>query len=73
MTRRALLVSNKPTETTDMAGLGKRAPLDDGKLGVVAVRVDSARHAIGILRPQGILGRQAVIPVGPAGPSVVGT
>ena len=34
----------------DVAGLGRRARLDAGTLGVVAVRVDSARQAIGLLR-----------------------
>ena len=33
-----------------MAGLGRRARLDAGTLGVVAVRVDSARQAIGLIR-----------------------
>jgi len=46
----ALLVSNGPYETNDVAGLGRRARLDAGTLGVVAVRVDSARQAIGLLR-----------------------
>jgi diacylglycerol kinase family enzyme len=46
----ALLISNNPYEMTDIAGLGRRARIDDGKLGVVAVRVDSARQAIGLLR-----------------------
>ena len=35
---------------SDVAGLGRRARLDAGTLGVVAVRVDSARQAIGLLR-----------------------
>jgi len=35
---------------SDIAGLGRRARLDAGALGVVAVRVDSARQAIGLLR-----------------------
>jgi hypothetical protein len=35
---------------SDMAGLGRRARLDAGTLGVVAVRVDSARQAAGLLR-----------------------
>ncbi len=35
---------------SDIAGLGRRARLDAGTLGVVAVRVDSARQAIGLLR-----------------------
>ena len=46
----ALLVSNGPYEMGDVAGLGRRARLDAGTLGVVAVRVDSARQAIGLLR-----------------------
>ena len=35
---------------SDVAGLGRRARLDAGTLGVVAVRVDSARQAAGLLR-----------------------
>ena len=35
---------------TDIAGLGRRARLDAGTLGVVAVRVDSARQAAGLIR-----------------------
>ena len=46
----ALLVSNGPYEMSDIAGLGRRARLDAGALGVVAVRVDGARQAIGLLR-----------------------
>ena len=46
----ALLISNGPYEMSDIAGLGRRARLDTGTLGVVAIRVDSARHAIGLLR-----------------------
>ena len=46
----ALLISNGPYEMSDIAGLGRRARLDAGALGVVAVRVDSARQAIGLLR-----------------------
>ena len=34
----ALLVSNGPYEMSDVAGLGRRARLDVGALGVVAVR-----------------------------------
>jgi hypothetical protein len=43
-------ISNGPYEMGDVAGLGRRARLDAGTLGVVAVRVDSARQAIGLLR-----------------------
>ena len=46
----ALLVSNGPYEMSDIAGLGRRARLDAGALGVVAVRVDSARQAVGLVR-----------------------
>jgi len=46
----ALLVSNDPYETTDIAGLGRRARLDAGTLGLVAIRVTSARQAAGLLR-----------------------
>lgn len=43
----ALLVSNGPYEAGDLAGLGRRAHLDGGVLGVIAVRVGSARQAVG--------------------------
>src|ERR1700760_691167 len=46
----ALLVANNPYGTGDLAGLGRRAPLDRGLLGVVGVKVDSARQAAGLLR-----------------------
>lgn len=46
----ALLVSNDPYGTGDIAGLGRRARLDAGTLGVVAVTVSSARQAIDLLR-----------------------
>jgi diacylglycerol kinase family enzyme len=46
----ALLVSNGPYGMGDIAGLGRRARLDAGTLGVVAVRVDSARQAAGLIR-----------------------
>jgi diacylglycerol kinase family enzyme len=50
----ALLVSNNPYGTGDIAGLGRRARLDRGVLGVVGVTVSSAVQAAGLLR-----GRQA--------------
>ena len=50
----ALLVANNPYGTGDIVGLGRRVRLDRGVLGVVAVTVDSARQAVGLLR-----GRQA--------------
>jgi diacylglycerol kinase family enzyme len=46
----ALLVSNDPYEGGDIAGLSRRARLDTGTLGVVAVTVDSARQAVELLR-----------------------
>jgi len=46
----ALLVSNDPYGMGDVAGLGRRARLDAGALGVVAVRIDSARQAAGLIR-----------------------
>jgi len=45
----ALLVSNNPYEASDLAGMGRRARLDRGTLGVIAVRVDTARQAVGLL------------------------
>jgi diacylglycerol kinase family enzyme len=45
----ALLVSNNPYEDADPAGLGRRARLDRGVLGIIAVRVDSTRQAVGLL------------------------
>ena len=46
----ALLVSNDPYGMTDIAGLSRRTRLDAGTLGVVAVTVDSAAAAAGLLR-----------------------
>ena len=46
----ALLVANNPYGTGDAAGLGRRARLDRGVLGVVGVKVGSARQAVGLLR-----------------------
>lgn len=46
----ALLVSDNAYGMGDVAGMGRRARLDSGKLGVVAVNVDSARQAVGLLR-----------------------
>jgi diacylglycerol kinase family enzyme len=46
----ALLVANNPYGTGDIAGLGRRARLDRGVLGVVGVKVNSAREAVGLLR-----------------------
>jgi diacylglycerol kinase family enzyme len=46
----ALLVSNNPYGTGDIAGLGRRARLDRSVLGVVGVTVANARQAAGLLR-----------------------
>jgi hypothetical protein len=46
----ALLVSNDPYGMGDIAGLGRRPRLDVGTLGVVAIRVDSARQTAGLIR-----------------------
>ena len=45
-----MLVSNNPYETGDIAGLGRRARLDAGTLGFVAVTVGSAAQAVGLIR-----------------------
>jgi diacylglycerol kinase family enzyme len=63
----ALLVSNDPYQDSDLAGLGRRARLDQGVLGVIAVRVDTARQAVGLMRgahQRGLLrtqGREVVV------------
>jgi diacylglycerol kinase family enzyme len=46
----ALLVACNPYETGDIAGLGRRARLDRGVLGVVAVMVGTAAEAVSLLR-----------------------
>ena len=46
----ALLVSSNPYGMGDIAGLSRRARLDRGVLGVVAVTVDSVGQAVGLLR-----------------------
>ena len=46
----AVLVSNDPYGSTDLAGLGRRSRLDCGVLGVVAICVVNARQAVGLLR-----------------------
>jgi diacylglycerol kinase family enzyme len=46
----AVLVANNPYGTGDIAGLGRRARLDRGMLGVVVVTVGSARQAVGLIR-----------------------
>ncbi|MEU3911387.1 diacylglycerol kinase family protein [Streptomyces sp. NPDC029721] len=46
----AVLVSNNPYGTGDPAGLGRRSRLDAGVLGVLAIKVNNAAQAAGILR-----------------------
>ena len=46
----AVLVSDNPYGLGDVAGMGRRARLDAGLLGMVAVTVDNAVHAVGLLR-----------------------
>jgi diacylglycerol kinase family enzyme len=48
----ALLISNNPYDLKDLAGLGRRARLDSGVLGVVAITVDSAAQAAALMRRQ---------------------
>ena len=48
----AVLVSNNPYETGDIAGLGRRARLDQGLLGVVGVKISNAAQAAGLLRAE---------------------
>jgi diacylglycerol kinase family enzyme len=46
----AVLVSNNPYDMGDLAGLGRRARLDAGVLGVIAIRVQSAAQAAALLQ-----------------------
>jgi diacylglycerol kinase family enzyme len=45
----ALLVANNPYGAGDIAGLSRRVRLDGGVLGVVGVKIGSARQAVGLL------------------------
>ena len=80
----ALLVSNNPYGTGDIAGLGRRARLDRSVLGVVGVTVANARQAVGLLRRRHATGLSVLttkqieitadapqIPVGVDGESIV--
>src|SRR3712207_1713527 len=77
------LLSNDPYQASDLAGMGRRARLDRGVMGVVAVRVGSAEQAVELLRGahrRGLLRLQArevvvrsaaaTVPVGIDGKSV---
>ena len=63
----AVLVSNNVYGTDDIAGLGRRARLDRGTLGMLAVTVQSAAQAAGLLRGRNsrgltsLAGREVVI------------
>jgi diacylglycerol kinase family enzyme len=46
----AVLVSNNPYGSSDLAGLGRRPRLDGGVLGVLAVTVRNAAEAAGLVR-----------------------
>ena len=80
----ALLVSNNPYGGGDIAGLGRRARLDRGLLGVVSITVSSAAQAVGLLRGRHATGLQVLtakqieitadtpeIPVGVDGESIM--
>ena len=80
----AVLVSNNPYGMGDIAGLGRRARLDRGTLGMFAVTVTSAAQAAGLLRGRNsrgltrLVGREVVvdadtsqIPVGVDGEALV--
>jgi diacylglycerol kinase family enzyme len=63
----AVLVSNNQYGMGDIAGLGRRARLDRGTLGVFAVTVNSAAQAAGLLRGRNsrgltsVAGREVVV------------
>ena len=63
----AVLVSNNQYGMGDIAGLGRRARLDRGTLGMVAITVQSAAQAAGLLRGRNsrgltsLAGREVVI------------
>jgi len=46
----ALLVANNPYGAGDIAGLSRRIRLDRGVLGIVGIKVGSARQAVGLMR-----------------------
>jgi len=57
----ALLVSNNPYGTGDLAGLGRRARLDRGILGVVGITVSNAAQAAGLLRGRHATGLKVLV------------
>ncbi|MEV0719255.1 diacylglycerol kinase family protein [Asanoa sp. NPDC050611] len=66
----AILVSNNPYTVDDFAGLGHRPRLDRGRLGVIALMVDSTADAVRLLRGRRsesvtiVAAREAVIEAG---------
>jgi diacylglycerol kinase family enzyme len=66
----AILVSNNPYTVDDIAGLGHRPRLDRGRLGVIALTVDSTVDALRLLRGRRSTGvtvltaREAVVEAG---------
>jgi len=62
----AILVSNNPYDTNDIAGLGRRDRLDTGRLGVIAVKVDNAAQAVSLMGV-GRGGFRGVVPPGQHG------
>lgn len=46
----AILVSNNPYGTSDLAGLSRRDRLDSGRLGTVTLSVANTRDAVGLIR-----------------------
>ncbi|HTQ93601.1 MAG TPA: diacylglycerol kinase family protein [Streptosporangiaceae bacterium] len=80
----ALLVSNNPYGSGDIAGLGRRIRLDRGILGVVGVTVSNAAQAAGLVRGRNATGLKVLttkrieiaadvpqIPVGVDGESIL--
>ena len=57
----ALLVSNNPYNTGDVAGLGRRPRIDGGVLGVIGVRAGSAVEAARMLRGRKAAGLTLVV------------
>jgi hypothetical protein len=57
----ALLVSNNPYNTGDVAGLGRRPRIDGGVLGVIGVRAANAMDAARMLRGRKAAGLTLVV------------
>ncbi|MFC6013311.1 diacylglycerol/lipid kinase family protein [Nocardia lasii] len=59
----AILVSNNPYDTNDLAGLNRRARLDRGALGAVTLSVSNTREAVALLRRTRLRGLSQQLPV----------